>query len=86
MLEQDNVCDLIIKAIRQNQHMLLIPKSLIISLVLGRLAEKNVCKTKDNEFLFDIRMSPTAAELEIQDTLGLHQSMNTFTGHHEKSP
>jgi hypothetical protein len=46
MLEQDKVCDLIIKAIRQNQHMLLIPKSLIISLVLGRLAEKNVLQNE----------------------------------------
>ncbi|CAF2373050.1 unnamed protein product [Rotaria sp. Silwood2] len=63
MLKQDNVCDLIIEAIRKNQHMLLIPKLLGLSLVLSR-------------------MSPTAAELEIQDKIGLHHSMDTFTGRH----
>jgi len=66
MLQQDNVCDLIIEAIRKNQHMLLIPKTLSLSLVLGR-------------------MSSTAAQLEIQDMIGLHHSMDTFTGRHKKS-
>jgi len=62
LLDQNKVCYLIVKAIRQNQHMLLIPKTLSFSLVLSR-------------------MSPTAAELEIQDKLGLHHSMDTFVGH-----
>jgi len=62
LLDQNKVCYLIVKAIRQNQHMLLIPKTLSFSLVLSR-------------------MSPTAAELEIQDRLGLHHSMDTFVGH-----
>ncbi|CAF0852078.1 unnamed protein product [Rotaria sp. Silwood1] len=66
MLKQDKVCDLIVEAIRKNQHMLLIPKSLSLILVLSRL-------------------SPTAAELEIQEKIGLHHSMDTFTGRHQKS-
>ncbi|CAF0990818.1 unnamed protein product [Rotaria sordida] len=66
MLQQDNVCDLIIEAIRKNQHVLLIPKSLHISLILSRMA-------------------PTSAELEIQDRIGFHRSMDTFIGRYQKS-
>jgi len=40
LLDQDNVCDEIIKAIRQNKHFLLIPKSLIMSVVLNRAAPR----------------------------------------------
>ena len=36
LLDANNVCDLIIEAIRKNQNMLLIPKSFALSLVLGR--------------------------------------------------
>ena len=36
LLNQESVCNKIVKAIRQNTHMLLIPKSLIVSLVLNR--------------------------------------------------
>ena len=36
MLQADNVCDLIIEAIQQNKHILLIPKSLAISLVFNQ--------------------------------------------------
>jgi all-trans-retinol dehydrogenase (NAD+) len=61
LLKQDKVCDLIVKAIRQNQHQLLIPKMLNISLALNRI-------------------SSTAAQLEVQSLIGLHQSMDTFTG------
>jgi hypothetical protein len=42
MLKQDKVCDLIVEAIRKNQHMLVIPKTLSISVVLKRLEEKNM--------------------------------------------
>lgn len=47
MLKQDNVCNLIVEAIRKNQHMLLIPKTLNISLVVGRLERKNFQKKKN---------------------------------------
>ncbi|CAF4792566.1 unnamed protein product, partial [Rotaria socialis] len=66
LLQQDNVCDLIVEAIRKNQHLLLIPKLLILSLLLNR-------------------MSTTDAQLEVQDMIGLHHSMDTFTGRHQKS-
>jgi hypothetical protein len=46
ILKQDKVCDLIVEAIRKNQHMLLIPKTLNISLVLGGLEDKNIFKKK----------------------------------------
>ncbi len=84
MLQQDNVCDLIVEAIRKNQHMLLIPKTLSISLVLGRLEGEQMRRKKENLFYFFIRMSTTSAELEIQNRIGLHDSMKTFIGHHEK--
>ncbi|CAF1234268.1 unnamed protein product [Rotaria magnacalcarata] len=66
LLQQDNVCDLIVEAIRKNQHKLLIPKLLNLSLVLNS-------------------MSTTDAQLEVQDMIGLHHSMDTFTGRHQKS-
>jgi hypothetical protein len=43
-----------------------------------------VKKKKKICFVFCIRMSTTSAELEIQNRIGLHDSMKTFMGHHEK--
>jgi hypothetical protein len=37
LLKQDTVCNLIVKAIRQNKNQLLIPKMLNVSLALNRL-------------------------------------------------
>jgi hypothetical protein len=37
MLDQENVCDEIVKGIRQNKHCVLIPKSLMVPLILSRL-------------------------------------------------
>jgi hypothetical protein len=83
MLKQDKVCDLIVEAIRKNQHMLVIPKTLSISVALKRLEEKKYVKKK--LVLFSISMTSTAAQLEIQNMIGVHDSMATFTGHQKSS-
>jgi hypothetical protein len=36
LLKQDKVCDLIVKAMRQNQHELVIPKALKLSVILSK--------------------------------------------------
>lgn len=37
VLEQEDVCDIIVKGIRENQRVLLIPKRLLANLILGRM-------------------------------------------------
>ena len=52
MLKQEEVCDLIIMAIRQNQYRLLIPKSLNISYLIGRFENESDVWKKFSHFLF----------------------------------
>lgn len=66
LCDPEYVCDQIVEGFRKNKYVLLIPKSMTISLVL-------------NTF------SSTESQLEAQEMLGLHQSMDTFVGRHQKS-
>lgn len=66
LCDQEEVCDRIVEGFRKNQHMLLIPKTLSISLFLNAI-------------------SSTEAHIEGQAMLGLHHSMDTFVGRHQKS-
>jgi hypothetical protein len=36
LLNQEKVCDEIVKGVRQNKHLVLLPKGLIVPMILGR--------------------------------------------------
>ncbi len=40
LLDQENVCDEIVKGMRQDKHLILLPKSILLTIILNRFEER----------------------------------------------
>ena len=82
MLQPENVCDLIVEAIRKEEHLLLIPKILKLGIILKRFERSHTSGDFCNGFLFFLlfSMTSTRSQIESLGSTGVHHSMDKFVG------
>lgn len=78
MLQPQNVCDLIVEAIRKEEHLLLIPKILRLGIILKRFESSYT----SDDFCYSCvcSMTSTRSQIESLGSTGVHHSMDSFVG------